>query len=76
MLIMHEETLLRVCELAAEVIYAIFAVVSSVLLLVWKAVWSPYQPCPATTRAASDGLHARVSRVKIIVRPLAALVTS
>lgn len=36
----------------------------------------PYQPCPATTRAASDGLHARVSRVKIIVRPLAALVTS
>lgn len=74
MLIMHEETLLLVCELAVEVIYAIFAVVSSVLLLVWKAVWTPINR--ATTRAASDGLHARVSRVKIIVRPLAALVTS
>lgn len=55
MLIMHEETLLRVCELAAEVIYAIFAVVSSVLLLVWKAVWTPInRALPRPVRPATD----------------------
>lgn len=60
-------------ELLANVvtlIYVVFAVASPLLLLVWRArdpVAMTYNP---------GGLHARVSRVKIIVRPLAALTTS